>query len=266
MTLDADKFHLAEQMLGDLEDVEHQLRQLQDGLTRSHRLATLGTMASIIAHEFNNILTPVISYCQLASKSPEDVELTRKAIDKALNGATKAAQISASMLGFARDCEDVNICCVGEVVEEAFYCLAREPEKDGIDLHLDIDENLWVAIAPVSLQQVVLNLILNSRQAMRQRGGQLHIIAKRDGDQVNLRVADTGPGIPEEILPQLFEPFVTKRDQSAGDRKGTGLGLTVCRNLISTAGGTIEVDSSPGMGATFRIILPIADPPATTAK
>jgi two-component system NtrC family sensor kinase len=259
MALDSEKLLAAEQLLGDLENLEAQLQQLQDSVTRSHRLATLGTMASIIAHEFNNILTPVISYCELAQKSPDDQALARKAIEKALGGALRAAQISSSMLGFAREDEAAGACCVATVVTEVFNCLAREPKKDGIALHLEIAPEAWAAIPPVSLQQVLLNLVLNARQAMRRRGGQLQIMARRDDDIVQITVTDTGPGIPPDILPRLFEPFVTKR--ADGDSsKGTGLGLTVCRDLITRAGGTIHVDSSPGMGTSFRIKLPAAEP------
>ncbi len=263
MSVHADKLAEAEHLLDELERMQLQLQQLQEGVTRSHRLATLGTMASIIAHEFNNLLTPMISYCQLARKSPDDAQLARKAIDKALAGATRAAEISSSMLGFARDGDGDDLARVASVIDDVFNCLARDPKKDGIELRLDVADPLWAAIAPVALQQVVLNLVLNARQAMRPKGGQLHIIARADGDTVRITVADTGPGIPPQMLDHLFEPFVTRRDGPAGEPKGTGLGLTVCRDLITRADGSIEVDSSPGMGATFRITLPAATKPSS---
>jgi signal transduction histidine kinase len=250
-----------EQLLGYLEQVESQLDTLEQGLARSHRLATLGTMAAIIAHEFNNILTPVISYCQLAEGSPDDVELLRKAVSKSHQGALKAAQISSSMLGFARDEDQAPTSDPAEVVGEVFACMARDPAKDGIDLHLDIPQGLSVAMRPVNLQQVLLNLVLNARRVLQQTGGRLTIAARPADDQVELTIADTGPGIPSEIRDRLFQPFVTQRnDAESPAQKGTGLGLAICKDLIERAAGSIHVDSQPGQGTTFIIRLPKAQP------
>jgi len=269
-----DQLQNAEHLLDDLENLERQLHQLQEGLTRSHRLATLGTVATIIAHEFNNILTPVISYAQIAlndNNGEPDVELMRKALQRAYDGATKAAQISTSMLGFARaSTEDSpKAAVVREVVADVFACLARDPQKDNINLRLDVPDDLAVAMPPISLQQVLLNLVLNARKVLRQRGGMLRISAEPVADDphandetehIRIEVADTGPGIDPAILPRIFEPFVT---QQAGHNdkpatEGTGLGLAVCKDLVERAGGAIDVESAPGEGATFHIELPAA--------
>ncbi len=258
----------AEALLGHLETVEAQLRQLQEGLTRSHRLATLGTMASIIAHEFNNILTPVLSYCQMALQNPGDAELSKKAIEKSLRGAQRAAQISSSMLGFARDADGQQSAHLPEVITEVFSCLARAPEKDGIQLTLSVPQDCWLAITPVALQQILLNLVLNARQAMRRKGGELSITAKNDGGALNntiIEIADTGPGIPADILPRVFEPFVTRRDEAIGQPKGTGLGLTISRDLVQHSGGTLTIASTGPTGTTFRITLPAAAPPPASS-
>ncbi|MAE61196.1 MAG: hypothetical protein CMJ49_07550 [Planctomycetaceae bacterium] len=266
MAKSPDQLDLADNLLTDLESIEARLTQLQQGLTRSHRLATLGTMATIIAHEFNNILTPVISYCQLALAANEPVpDLYRKAVEKSLKGAERAAAISSSMLGFAREADGSPVCCVREVIDEVFSCLAREPEKDGIQLTINVPDDCWVRIPPIALQQVLLNLVLNARQAMRKQRGKLLLHAEPQGDLVRLIVADTGPGIPPELIEQIFEPFVSKRDPAPGDAPGNGLGLTVCRDLIHGAHGTITVDSPPDHGATFTICLHPADPPDEAA-
>lgn len=261
MTAPTDRLEQVEQVLAELEAVEAQLSELQDGLTRSHRLATLGTMASIIAHEFNNILTPMISYCQMAQAAPDDLPMLRKAVDKALAGAQKAASISASMLGFARDADEATRCRLDTVLEEVFNCMARPPQKDGIDLQLDIPQDLWLAISPVNLQQVLLNLVLNARQAMRRRGGRLTITAQRRGvpgrEDAVIEIADTGPGIPEDLLPNVFRPFVTRRESDDGSGgRGTGLGLAICRDLIRRAEGVIRIARSDATGTTFVIELP----------
>jgi signal transduction histidine kinase len=253
-----DKLDQAERLLGQLEDVEGRLQQLQADLTRSHRLATLGTISSIIAHEFNNILTPMMSYCQLALQDNEDVDLMRKALQKSLNGAERAAQISSSMLGFARASDTEPTCNVATVVEEVFHCLARPPEKDGITLTLEIPDDIDVAVNPVTLQQVLLNLVLNARQAMRRKGGQLRLTVTSRGQTIAIEVIDTGPGIPPDLINRIFEPFVTQRDGDDGSGKGTGLGLTICRDLVDSAGGTIHVESEQGVGTAFLIELPAA--------
>lgn len=259
-------FEQAELLLNELESVQDQLNVMQQALARSHRLTTLGTIAAIVAHEFNNILTPMISYAQIAQLKPDDHAMLRKAVDKSYAGATKAAQICSSLLGFASDEDEQCQADVAEVVREAFNCLARDPSKDGIELSLDLPADLFAAISPVGLQQVVLNLVLNARRAMRGTGGALSIAAKPTDQHVTITVADTGPGIPADLLPDIFKPFVTQPPappkntppEVDGQTKGTGLGLAICHDLVTRHGGTITVQSTPGQGATFTITLPRA--------
>lgn len=255
--MSSDRLSHAESVLDELEQLERRLEQLQQGLTRSHRLVTIGTMASIIAHEFNNILTPVISYCQMAIAAGEsDPALTAKALQRALSGAEKAAQISSSMLGFARDEDAAPACNIAEVVDEVFACLARDPKRDGIRLDLDLPSDLRAAISPVELQQVMMNLVLNARRAMNRRGGTLSIGARVvEADRLLITVSDSGPGIPEDLLPNVFEPFVTRRSDDGAQPKGTGLGLAVCRDLVERADGRITASNSE-RGAVFHVELP----------
>lgn len=256
-----DQMIQVEQLLAHFEQLESQFQQVREGLTHSHRLATLGTIASIIAHEYNNILTPIVSYGQMALANPDDQALMKKAVEKSLSGAERAAQITSSLLGFAREADQEHAAVLRTTIQEAISCLARDPRKDGIELTIDVP-NVQVAMSPLNLQQVLLNLILNAIQAMRHMGGCLSITASVKGTLVYLEVADTGPGIPELIRDRLFEPFVTHRrtePEDTGDRKGTGLGLCICRDLIRNVGGTIGFDSVPGEGSTFRMTIPKAD-------
>lgn len=265
-------------LLDQLETVQQRLDLMQQHIARSHRLASLGTIAAIIAHEFNNLLTPILSYSQMAlAADPPDAELTRKALTKARQNAEKAAHIVASMLGFTRNESDDSPAHLATVLDETLNCLARDPVKDRITFRRDVPADLYLAIPAISLQQVLLNLILNAWQAMRgshdRKGGTLAITARAldapgmdtpgmdapgmDDRRVQLTIADTGPGIPAGVLPHLFEPFVTHRQgaETGVQPKGTGLGLTVCRDLIERAGGTIVAESTSG-GATFIIVLP----------
>lgn len=256
-----DELAHVEQLLEHFEQLEEQFQQVREGLTHSHRLATLGTIASVIAHEYNNILTPVISYAQLALAAPDDVAGMRKALEKAIAGAERAAKISSSLLGFAREADEQHAAPLRATIDDAVSCLGRPPEKDGIELTIDVPD-LLVAMSPLNLQQVILNLILNARKAMRRRGGLLRISGWLEGSLVHIEVADTGPGIPPAVIDRLFEPFVTHQidaSEQFAERKGTGLGLCICRELIRNAGGTITVRSSPDQGATFHLTLPKTD-------
>lgn len=259
-TPNPDDFARVDGLLAHFEELEAQLQQVREGLTHSHRLATLGTIASIIAHEYNNILTPIISYAQLSLKNPEDAALMKKAVEKALLGAERAAHISGSLLGFARENDQKQHAArLRPVIDEAVACMARDPKKDGIQLSIDVPD-VQVAISPVSLQQVLLNLFLNAKQAMRRTGGSLKITGRVEARLVHLAVADTGPGLPAEVRQRLFEPFVTRpTSNEPGERRGTGLGLTICRDLVRNAGGQITAETGEGKGTTFHITLPRAD-------
>ncbi len=256
-----DQLAHVEQLLEHFEQLEAQFQQVRDGLTHSHRLATLGTIASIIAHEYNNILTPMMNYAQLALADGADDALMRKALEKTLAGTERAAKISSSLLGFAREADEQHVARLPEVIDEAIGCMAREPAKDGIELTIDVPDVL-IAMSPLNLQQVLPNLLLNARKAMRRGGGKLTIIGREHDSHIAVEVADTGPGIPEQIADRVFEPFVTHRIdplEGVSERRGTGLGLCICNELVRNAGGSIDVDFEPGRGATFRMKLPKAE-------
>lgn len=272
-------------LLEHFEQIEAEFQLVRDGLTHSHRLTTLGTIASMVAHEYHNILTPMISYCQMALMAPDDAPLMHKAIEKALTAGQRAAQISSSILDFARESGDPESAAhLRQAIDDTLSCLARDPGKDGVELIIETPD-VVVAMSSIKLQQVLINLILNALQAMRSMGkkvGRLSITGRVEGAALHLEVADTGPGVPTEILDRLFEPFVSHRpdktnnslrlvgaeapnddaDSCANQMRGTGLGLCICRDLVRQAGGQISVTSRPGAGATFHLELPIADHPA----
>lgn len=255
-------------LLSQFGQIEAQFAAVREGLAHSHRLSTLGTLATMIAHEYNNILTPVISYSQMALARPEDQALMKKAVEKALQGALRAAKISRSILGFAREDDTAQIAQLRVAIDDALGCLVSEPEKDGMTLEVDVPD-VRVAMAGLSLQQVVLNIVLNARKAMRRQGGTLFIRGHVDGNWLILQIQDTGPGIPPAMLDRLFEPFATHAidpldASSDAAPKGTGLGLCICRDLVQQAGGRIHATSTPGHGATFHITLPLAQHSTTT--
>jgi two-component system NtrC family sensor kinase len=248
-----------------LAEAQRQLDSLRQQLTESQRLATIGTIAAVIAHEFNNLLTPILSYSQFAltnAQSPEpDLELMKKALSKTFQSADKAGKICTSMLGLARGESSQGSVSVQKLVDEVLAVLARDPQKDGIALRVHVQPDLNVQGDCVQLEQVLLNLLINARQAMLGRGGSLTIKAApvEGSDQVRIQVIDTGSGIPANVLPKIFEPFFTTKGTARGDNvKGTGLGLAICKNIVEHHNGRIEVASESGRGTTFSIYLPLA--------
>jgi signal transduction histidine kinase len=256
-----------EQALGlRLADAQKQLDSLRDQLTETQRLATIGTIAAVIAHEFNNLLTPIISYSQYAlasAQSPQpDMELVKKALTKAFQSADKAGKICASLLGLARGQPSMGTVDVKTMVDEVLGVLARDPKKDGIALRVQIEPELRVSGDAVQLEQVLLNLLINARQAMLGKGGSLTIKAARceESAQAKIQVIDTGSGIPARLLEKIFQPFfTTKGTVRPGEVRGTGLGLAICKEIIDHHGGRIEVASDVGRGTTFTLYLPLAD-------
>jgi len=144
------------------------------------------------------------------------------------------------------------------LVEEIFSCLCRDFAKDGITVKIQIPEDLTVRVVPVQIQQVLMNLILNARNAMLPRGGILTIKAKECPDTTQIEVCDTGCGIEPADLENIFEPFFTAdtKEKSSSQVGGSGLGLAFCKEVIDSHRGQISVESEPAKGSTFRIILP----------
>ncbi len=259
-----------EQTLDDrLAEMQQQLDAVRQQLTESQRLATIGTIAAVIAHEFNNLLTPIVSYSQFALQSASgetpDIELIKKALSKSFQSADKAGKICQSMLALARGESSFGVVGVQQLIDETLMVMARDPRKDGIALRVQVPPGLVVEADGVQLEQVLLNLLINARQAMLGKGGSITIkaCASETPGEVKLQVIDTGPGIPEKNLNRIFEPFfTTKGTARRGERKGTGLGLAICRDILQHHRGRIEVQSEVGRGTTFTLYLPAGATPA----
>ena len=260
----------AQTLEAQVEAMQRQLDGLREQLMESQRLATIGTIAAVIAHEFNNLLTPIVSYSQFALTSAEgakpDMELIKKALAKAFGASTKAGKICTSMLSLARGQTQLATVSVQQIVDEVLLVLARDPKKDGLSLRVQVQPGLMVSGDPVQLEQVLLNLLINARQAMldsnHSRGGSITIKAFGGDEQgaVRIQVIDTGAGIPEKLLGRIFEPFfTTKGTAKKGESKGTGLGLAICKEIVEHHKGHIEVQSTVGRGTTFSVVLPRAD-------
>lgn len=236
--------------------LHREVEALRDQLRSAQRLATLGTMTAMVAHEFNNILTPIINYAQLARTNPA---MTAKAIARAADGGQRATSICQAILGLARNehapATETN---VSELIAETLNAMGRKPERDAIELNCRCPEDLTLVTRRVELQQVLLNLLLNGREAVLARSGprRIEVVAEQCGQCVVIGVRDNGVGIPPENLQRVFEPFFTTRAGAEGQPEGHGLGLAICSDIVAGLGGDIKVDSRPDQGATFIVCLP----------
>lgn len=220
---------------------------------RRERLERLGLLTAGLAHEINNLLTPVVSYAELARARPGDAAMTAKALERAADGAARAADVARLLLAFARGNMDQSATTtVNESLDTALTLAGLE--RSGIDVSTTIEEGLSAKIGTVALQQVLMNLLINAARAVG-GPGRVTVGAGRvecsTGNWIRITVSDDGRGIEPENLERIFEPFVS----GSG---GTGLGLMVSRMLVEAVGGRIDVESRPGAGATFTIDLPAA--------
>jgi len=262
-----------------LSSLEGDLGAIRREVDDFSHLATLGLLAATIAHELRNILTPVLSYAQIAHNRPDDQPARDRSIERTIVGVQAAAEIIESTLHFAsasnrRESAGAN---VAAVLDQALACLARDPAKDGVTIERDVSHAIHARIKPLELQQVFMNLILNAIRAIRshrsapvgdgsvaasgsRRVGRIRIAARVEPrGNVRIEVTDNGPGLPQQLADRLFQPFVSGDASRAPGQSGTGLGLTICRRLVESAGGRIAVRSAPGAGATFELTLPAAE-------
>jgi two-component system NtrC family sensor kinase len=237
-------------------DVSDQIR-IQAQLIQSAKLSGIGEMISGVAHELNNPLTTVIGYTQLLQASDID-EDTRADLQKIYDGAVRAQRIVHNLLTFSRQTKpqrgptDVN-----EVLEHSLTLRGYQLQVDDIEIDADLAENLpWTMADGYQLEQVFLNIINNAHQAMAQAAGRRVLTVRStlaNPGTIRITFADTGPGIPVEILDRIFDPFFTTKEVGVG----TGLGLSVSHGIIQEHGGRIWGESPPGTGATFIIELPV---------
>jgi signal transduction histidine kinase len=237
-------------------ELSAEIDSLREQLARTQRLATVGTMASMLVHEFNNLLTPIVSYAEMAQQNPL---LLEKAVEKAHHSGQQAKKICDAMLRMSRGHTGERIdSSVHAIILDALSTIPRSLDRDRIDLSVSVPEGLTIRTRPAELQQVLLNLILNARRSVlaRPMPMAIGIQAVRVGNACAISVRDNGDGIDAENLGRVFDPFFSTADPAKGDG-GTGLGLAVCKQIVESLGGTIAVDSTLGEGATFTLTMPV---------
>ncbi len=248
---------------GRLAKKEQENNALKSQNLQLQALANLGTATSMIAHEINNLLTPLANYAALAAQNPEDRELAAKVLEKTVRNCERASKIMASMLTLANgQKQQTTKTQMRALVEEVFTCLCRDFGKDGITVRIQVPPEIELSCVPVQIQQMLMNLILNARDAMLPGGGMLTVAATAENGHVDIAVSDTGQGIAPEDTERIFQPFFTTKagpDRPATD-SGSGVGLAFCKRIVDAHAGRISVTSRPDEGSTFHIRLPNRQP------
>ncbi|OYT75342.1 MAG: hypothetical protein CFK49_03620 [Armatimonadetes bacterium JP3_11] len=247
-------------------DITERLRA-QEELQRAYRIESIGRLAGGIAHDFNNVLTAVIGFADLARGRVQD-ETTLRYIDGIIQAAERAANLNRQLLAYARR-QVVQLCPLNlDIWLQNTLDILQRVLPEHITLQTEVEPKLSAIQGdPNLLLQIVLNLVVNARDAMPD-GGIIRITLQHKtvrrprpavpaGRYVALSVADTGSGIPPEVLPHIFEPFFSTKP--AG--QGTGMGLAAVQGAVQQLGGFIEVESALGEGSCFTVYFPRLDPP-----
>ena len=242
-------------------EAAEQLNAQTQALAHRQRLESIGTLTSGIAHEFNNLLTPIMGYSILILEklSPEDTESYDNALE-IYNASQKAKKIVARLSNLSRKGTPggVHPVRLTPLVEQVLEVASPAQPKT-----VRVETGLAGQAPPIlgdetQLFQLTLNLVLNSFEALAQQGGTVRVSTAWDGERVSLRVADNGPGIPEEVKEHIFDPFFTTK----GSGKGIGLGLAIVQQIAEAHQGTVTLDSAAGQGTAFTVTFPAAPPEA----
>jgi signal transduction histidine kinase/CheY-like chemotaxis protein len=247
-------------------------RSIDAQVVQNQRLEAIGEFAGGIAHDFNNLLTSIRGYAELARTDLPEGDPVRSDIDQVIASAERASAITRKLLAFTRR----QILMPAEVdptqVIRDLLPICMPLLGDDVQMALEpADVHGWVRVDPTQLEQAILNLIVNARDAMPEGGTvtiAIHDIIPTDparpdpdltsGPFVRISVADTGVGMDDDVKARIFDPFYTTK----GPAKGTGLGLSTVFGIVTQSGGQVQVESAPGAGATFHIDLPWVRPGA----
>lgn len=245
---------------------EAQLKDIEGQLRQSQKMEAIGTLAGSVAHDFNNVLSVIISYAQLSMSALGPNDAVRADIEQIARAGQRASELTQQLLAFSRQqMLEPKVIRINDAISGLTSMLGRLIGED-IELNVRSKTQRHVFVDPGQIEQVLLNLALNARDAMP-TGGKLTIetsdveldeefasehLGVEPGSYVMLSVSDTGKGMDRATQARIFEPFFTTKDRS----KGSGLGLSTVFGIVKQSGGSIWVYSEPGQGTTFKICLP----------
>ncbi len=242
-------------------ETEQRRAVLEATLRHADRLVTIGQLAAGVAHELNEPLGNALGFAQLALRAADLPEQVRADLRRIVDAALHGREIIRKLLVFARQTPaSKQPTALNAIVEDAMFLLEAGCENPRVRFLRELGAGLpEIEADPVQVRQVITNLVINAMQAIP-REGTVSIRTAADNNGVALTVEDTGAGMPPEVLRRIFDPFFTTKDVG----EGTGLGLAVVQGIVAGHSGTIEAQSEPGRGSTFRVWLPIHAPDAAS--
>ncbi|MBN8610567.1 MAG: response regulator [Deltaproteobacteria bacterium] len=265
-----EKNEALEREIAERQKTEQALRRSEDQLRQAQKLEAVGRLAGGVAHDFNNILSAILSYAAFVLEALREDDPVREDVAEIRDAGERAAALTRQLLAFSRhQVLEVTVLDLNEIVGGVERMLRRTLGED-IQLRLVLQEDLGrVSSDRGQIEQVILNLVVNARDAMP-RGGRLTIetanvdfsdvqaaerLGARAGPHVMLSVSDTGIGMDKETQARVFEPFFTTKERG----KGTGLGLSTAFGIVKQSGGTLWLYSEVGEGTTFKVYLPVVE-------
>ncbi|MGD8990471.1 MAG: PAS domain S-box protein [Desulfobacterales bacterium] len=257
--------------ISELKAAQQEREQLKTQLIQAQKMEAIGTLAGGIAHDFNNILGAIIGYAEMALYDTRQDSMEHYNIDQVLKAGHRAKDLVKQILAFSRKSEqNKQIISLTPIIKEALNLL-RASLPTTIEIEQHIESNLDAIYAdPTQIHQVMMNLCTNAGHAMADTGGRLSVSLQNVdlnakaaalypdlsvGPYVKLSISDTGHGMDAGTVNRIFDPYFTTKSQD----KGTGMGLAVVHGIVKGHGGTIQVDSTPGMGSRFDIFFPIME-------
>jgi signal transduction histidine kinase len=241
-----------------LEQTVDNLKTTQQQLVQSEKLSGIGEFVAGVTHELNNPLTCILGFAELLEDEPLP-ENIKQDVRQVVNNAHRCRRIVQSLLSFARQHKaERKPVQLNTLIDDVLEIVAYQLRTSSIEVERKYDSALPKVMAdPHQVQQVIINIVNNARQAIEehQRSGKITVATETADGLVRVHIHDSGPGIPEPVLAKIFDPFFTTKEVG----KGTGLGLSLCYGIVKEHGGSITVRSAPGEGATFTVEIPIGE-------
>ena len=251
-------------------NAEKERQQFQAQLRQAQKMEAIGTLTGGIAHEFNNILSPIMLHSEMAMMELEPDSPLQHNLREIFKAGGRAKDMVKQILAFSRKQEGDRVSIKVTPILKEVLKLLRSTIPTTIDIHQNFEAESDIVLAdPTQIHQIILNLGTNAAHAMREKGGTLAVILKKEdidskaaahytdldpGSYLKLTVSDTGTGIDHETMQRIFEPYFTTK----GPGEGTGMGLALIHGIVKSYGGDITVESEPEKGTTFHVLLPRA--------